>query len=167
MDDLWSRTDQKRANRVKEEALSRLSDDLARLSEAKLVELELSEELVDAILAVQRIKSAPARNRQLRRVRAMVRDADFASIQARVTALRERGSVGAVAVNDAAALREENWLLRLVGEGGPGLDAFLAEFPQADRTHMRQLVQNVLKATHERRLKAETKLRSAVRGFLR
>jgi ribosome-associated protein len=166
MDETWSRTDQKRANRVKEEALARLSDELAALGETKLAELELAEELLDAILGAKRITSAPARNRQMRRVRALLRDEDFAAIRARVTALREGGRASSVASDDAAR-REATWLLRLLGEGGPGLDAFLREFPHADRTHLRQLIQNVNKATHERRVKAEAKLRGAVRGFVR
>jgi len=167
MDDSWSRTDQKRANRVKEDALARLSDELAALGEAKLAELALSDELTDAILGLQRIKSATARNRQLRHVRALLRDEDFATIRARVTALREHGRVGPPAADDEQTRREATWLLRLLGEGQAGLDAFLREYPHADRTHLRQLVQNVNRATHGRRVKAEAKLRSAVRGFVR
>jgi ribosome-associated protein len=167
MDETWSRTDQKRANRVKEEALARLSDDLARLGEAKLASLELPEDLFDAVVSLKRIPSAPARHRQLRRVRALLRDGDFGSILARVTALHEHGALPKTAPDDEVTRREATWILRLVGEGLPALDAFLEEFPHADRTHLRQLVRNVTKSTHERRLKAEAKLRTGVRGFLR
>jgi ribosome-associated protein len=165
MDESWSRTDQKRANRVKEEALARLSEDLIRMSEAKLGDLELPEGLFDAVLGAQRIKSAPARNRQVRRIRALLRDADYGSIRARVTALLERGSLSAV--DDEATRRETDWTLRLIGEGVAGLDAFLLEFPKADRTHLGQLVRAVNRATHVRRVKAEQKLRAALRSFLR
>ncbi|HVR19442.1 MAG TPA: DUF615 domain-containing protein, partial [Polyangiaceae bacterium] len=72
-----------------------------------------------------------------------------------------------VEVDDERTRREANWILKLTGEGGPGLDAFLLEFPHADRTHLRQLVRSVTKASHDRRLKAEARLRSAIRGFLR
>jgi ribosomal 50S subunit-associated protein YjgA (DUF615 family) len=58
-------------------------------------------------------------------------------------------------------------MLRLLGEGSVGLEAFLSEFPQADRTHLRQLVRNVARATHERRVKAEERLRLALQSFLR
>jgi ribosome-associated protein len=167
MDETWSRTDQKRANRVKEEALARLGDELARLGEHRLAELELSAELFDAIVGVQRIKSAPARNRQLRRVRALLRDEDFATIHARVAALNQRGRLPTSEAGGDATRREAAWLLRLLGEGKPGLDGFLLEFPRADRTHLRQLVQNVNKATHDRRAKAEAKLRLAIRSLVR
>ena len=166
MDESWSRTDQKRANRVKEEALARLSDDLVVVSETKLSELELSEELCDAIASVRRIKSATARNRQLRRIRALLRDEDHAAIRARLTALRETGSVNRPLLDDEANRLELTWTLRLVGESTAGLDAFLLEFPRADRTHLRQLVRNVTSATHGRREKAEQKLRRVIRSFL-
>src|SRR5687768_2164295 len=149
MDESWSRTDQKRANRVKEEALARLSEDLIRVSEAKLGELELPEELLDAVLGAQRIKSAPARNRQVRRIRALLRAADHGRVHARVSALLDRGRAVAGAGDDEATSRETDWTLRLVGEGVAGLDAFLLEFPKADRTHLGQLVRAVNKATHE------------------
>jgi ribosomal 50S subunit-associated protein YjgA (DUF615 family) len=168
MDESWSRTDQKRANRVKEEALARLTDDLARVSETKLAELGLSEELFDELTSLRRIKSATARNRQLRRVRALLRDEDHAAIRARLTVLRETGSaIRAESVVDAETSRlETSWTLRLVGEGTAGLDAFLLEYPRADRTHLQKLVRNVTGATHGRRDKAEHKLRAAVRSFL-
>src|SRR5262245_60031710 len=124
MDENWSRTDQKRANRVKEEALAHLSDELSRVSEAKLGELDLPEDLLDALVELARIKSAPARNRQLGRVRALLRDADFAAIGARLSLLRETGSVGKMHIDPEANRLEATWTLRLLGEGDVGLDAF-------------------------------------------
>jgi ribosome-associated protein len=167
MDESWSRTDQKRKNRVKEEALARLGDELARLNESKLAELELPEDLLDALLDLQRIKSAPARNRQLGRVRALLRDADFEAIRALLSAQRETGSVNKTGVDPEANRLEAGWTLRLLGEGDVGLEAFLAEFPRADRTHLRNLVRNVNRATHGRREKAEHRLRSTLRSHLR
>jgi ribosomal 50S subunit-associated protein YjgA (DUF615 family) len=57
-------------------------------------------------------------------------------------------------------------VVRLVGEGDAGIDSFLREFGQADRTHLRQLARSVERSTGERRLKAERKLRDAIRSFL-
>jgi ribosome-associated protein len=167
MDESWSRTDQKRKNRIQEETLERLTDDLVRLGEAKLAELELSEDLLDAVLEAQRIKSAPARNRQLRRIRALLRDEDASALRAALTALRESGTRNASVGDGERNRRTESWMLRLLGEGSVGLEAFLSEFPQADRTHLRQLVRNVARATHERRVKAEERLRLALQSFLR
>jgi ribosome-associated protein len=167
MDESWSRSDQKRKNRVQEESLARLTDELVRVAETRLAELDLPEDCLDAILEAQRIKSPPARNRQLRRIRALLRDADASAIRARLTALRERGSANATLGESETNRRTASWTLRLLGEGPVGLEAFLEEFPQADRTHLRQLVRNVERATHERRVKAEERLAAALRGFLR
>ncbi len=165
MDESWSRTDQKRKNRIQEATLARLTDDLVRLPETKLSELELSEDLADAVLEAQRIKSAPARNRQLRRIRALLRDEDTSAIRASLA--QRDGSASSAAADGETNRRTASWMLRLLGEGSVGLEAFLGEFPQADRTHLRQLVRNVERATHERRAKAEERLRVAVQSFLR
>jgi ribosomal 50S subunit-associated protein YjgA (DUF615 family) len=47
------------------------------------------------------------------------------------------------------------------------VEAFVTEFPRADRTHLRQLVRAVQKAEGDRRLRAERTLTAALRGFLR
>jgi len=73
------------------------------------------------------------------------------------------GAAPADPVSDASL----GWTLRLVGEGQAGVDAFVAEFPRADRTHLRQLVRAVHKAEGDRRLRAEKQLTAALRGFLR
>ena len=166
-EDLTSRSDLKRANRVVEETLKRLSADLARLNEKKLGLLDLPEELFEAVRLAQALESDRARRRQLGLVRSALRDSDWASIQKRVLALLEHGTLpsqsgAASARND----REEAWAVRLLGEGDAGLDAFLREVPQADRTHLRQLVRSVERSSGDRRLKAERKLRDAVRSLL-
>jgi len=71
------------------------------------------------------------------------------------------------APSDPASDLGLSWTLRLVGEGSAGLEAFIAEFPRADRTHLRQLVRAVQKGVGDRRLRAERTLTAALRGFLR
>jgi hypothetical protein len=91
------------------------------------------------------------------------------NLRTRLDALLETGAVpglGAVPADPVSDLCLA-WTLRLVGEGAPGLEAFLAEFPRADRTHLRQLLRAVHKAEGERRLRAERTLTAALRGFLR
>lgn len=164
-----SRSDGRRAERVKEEAMARLAGDLCKLSAKKLAQLDLSEELVDAVGDARAISSAPAKNRQLRQIRTLLRDQDWVQLRTRLDTLLEtgvvpgRGSAPADPVADASL----SWTLRLVGEGSAGVEAFVSEFPRADRTHLRQLVRAVHKAEGERRLRAERQLTAALRGFLR
>lgn len=164
-----SRSDAKRAERVKEEAMSRLAADLCRLTPKKLEQLGLDEELVDAVGDARAITSAPARNRQLRLIRVLLRDKDWMGLRTRLDVLLETGVVpgSSAAPADPVSDRCLSWTLRLVGEGQAGVEAFLSEFPRADRTHLRQLVRAVQKAEGDRRLKAERQLTQALRGFLR
>jgi ribosome-associated protein len=164
-----SRSDGRRAERVKEDAMARLASDLCGLSAKKLEQLGLSEELTDAVGDGRAIKSGTAKNRQLRLIRMLLRDLDWVELRNRLDALLETGVVpgtGAVPA-DPVSDRSLTWTLRLVGEGQLGIDAFVSEFPRADRTHLRQLVRAVHKAEGERRLKAERQLTQALRGFLR
>jgi len=164
---LVSRSDLKRANRVLEETLERLSLDLCRLSDKRLVALELPEVLHDAVARAQAIASPRAKNRQIRLVRAALRESDWSTIQARLVTLLEHGTLPARAVDAGEEKLEAGWVARLLGDGFSNLDAFVREFPQADRTHLGQLIRAVGRSSGERRLRAERKLRDAVRGFLR
>ena len=164
-----SRGDARRAERVKEDALARLAGDLCKVSAKKLGQLELHEELVDAVTDARAITSAPAKNRQLRRIRILLRDQDWVKLRTQLDTLLETGVVPGLGTAPADPVSDETlaWTLRLVGEGSAGLEAFLAEFPRADRTHLRQLVRAVHKGVGDRRLRAERTLTAALRGFLR
>jgi len=152
---------------VVEETLERLSEDLYKLSEKKLGELELPEDVHDGVLLARAIESPRAKRRQLRLVRSALRDTNWSSIQERARALIEHGSLPNRKSGSAEESSPETvWVARLVGEGVSGLDAFLGAYARADRTHLRQLVRSVERASGERRLKAERKLRDAVRSFL-
>ena len=164
-----SRSDARRAERVKEDALARLAADLCKLSAKKLGQLELHEELVDAVTDAQKITSASALNRQHRRIRILLRDLDWVALRTKLDTLLETGVVPGLgaAPPDPVSDASLTWTLRLVGEGHAGVEAFVTEFPRADRTHLRQLVRAVNKAEGDRRLRAERTLTAALRGCLR
>jgi ribosomal 50S subunit-associated protein YjgA (DUF615 family) len=168
-EDLTSRGDLRRANRVVEETLARLTEELAGLSRRQLALLELPESVLDAVTGAQAIKSPPARQRQLRLVRIALRGVDWEVISERVRHLLEHGTLPPVATGAEAELAgvEARWVARLLGEGFVGLDAFIGEFPRADRARLKDLIHRVDRSTHERRVKAERKLADAIRGFLR
>ncbi len=168
-EDLTSRSDLKRANRVVEETLARLGSDLVKLSKKQLASLELPEELTDTIAGVHAITSPPARQRQLRLVRIALRSADWAPIRERVSHLLEFGTLPPTEAGpgDAEPGLEAKWLARLLGEGFAGLDAFISEHPRADRSRLEDLIHRVDRSSHERRERAERKLADAIRGSLR
>lgn len=169
-EDTRSRSDIKRVNRVLEETLARLSAELVALSPKKLPLLGLPDTLVDTVLGVHGMKSAPARQRQLRLVRSELRGTDWAGLQHRLAALVLHGTAPVASTDPATLARESaeaQWVARLLGEGMSGLEAFLREFPRADRTHLRQLVRAVDRASHERRAKALQRLERTIQEFLR
>ena len=164
-----SRSDGRRAERVKEDAMERLAADLCKLSAKKLGQLELPEEVVDAVAEGRAIGPSGAKNRQLRKVRNLLRELDWVQLRTRLDTLLETGVVpglGAAPADPTSDL-SLSWTFRLVGEGSGGIEAFVAEFPRADRTHLRQLVRAVQKAEGDRRLRAERQLTASLRGFLR
>jgi ribosome-associated protein len=164
-----SRSDGRRADRVKEDAMARLAADLCGLSAKKVAQLELPEELLDAVASGRTITSAPAKMRQLRQIRNLLRDQDWVKLRTQLDTLLETGVVPGLGATPADPVSDSclAWTLRLIGEGQPGVEAFVSEFPRADRTHLRQLVRAVQKAEGERRLRAERTLTAALRGFLR
>jgi ribosome-associated protein len=168
-EDLTSRSDLRRANRVVEETLARLTQTLAGLGRRQLAALELPEAVFDAVTGAQAITSPPARQRQLRLVRIALRSTDWDVIAERVRHLVEHGTLPAAATGAEEALAglEAKWVARLLGEGFMGLDAFLEEFPRADRARLKDLIHLVDRSSHDRRVKAERKLGDAIRSFLR
>jgi ribosomal 50S subunit-associated protein YjgA (DUF615 family) len=167
-EDLTSRSDVKRANRVVEETLARLSVALFEMSPRRLATLELPEEVYTTVMDARAMKNARARQRQLGLVRVALRGADWAAIQERLRYVAEgrepppalEGGEGPVA--GAGAL----WVARLLGEGFAGLDAFLVEHPRTDRARLVDLVRRVDRNSGDQRAKAERKLADVVQNIL-
>jgi len=168
-EDLSSRSDVRRANRELEDALARLAKQLVELRPASLEKLELPEALLDVVRDTQLMRDPRARNRQMRLVRTGLRTTDWSLIAARTEALVKHGAIptSLAQENPAQAARAPEWVTRLVGGGNAAIEALVAEFPSADRTHLKNLVREVNKANAERRAKAEARLMQAVRLLMR
>jgi ribosome-associated protein len=160
-----SRADKKRSRRVQEDELERLAKDLVALGEHRLEQLELPEAVFDAVRDARRMSSAPAQNRQIRLVRAALREGEWATVRARLAELLAHGTLGmpGASVGPEAA----KWVTRLLGEGSMALDSLIDLHPNADRARLRLLVRNVERSSAERRRKAEQKLLEAVNELLR
>jgi ribosome-associated protein len=162
-DDSPSRADERRAARVREEVLERLAGELVDLKEAATEKLGLPEDVADAVRDARLIKSKPARQRQVRLIRNLLRDADWAKVRVKLDTLRLHG----VVPEDERVGEEGAWVVRLVGEGDAALAELLHINPRADRGHLRALVKTVQRATANRKEKAELALADAVRRVLR
>lgn len=167
-EDLTSRSDVKRANRVVEETLARLSVALFEMAPRKLATLELPDAVYETVMDARAMKNPRARQRQLGLVRVALRGADWAAIQERVRYVAEgrepppAAEPGQGPAAGAGAL----WVARLLGEGFAGVDAFLADYPRTDRARLVDLVHRVDRSTGLQRAKAERKLADVVQGIL-
>ncbi len=128
--------------RQREDALEirSLAEQLVALTPARLAKLPIPEGLLPHIHETRRITSHIAHKRQLQYLAKQMRREEEETLQAIRDALDEGGDA---ARREAAALhRTEQWRERLLAEGDAALGELLAEYPAADRQHLRQLVRN-------------------------
>jgi ribosome-associated protein len=166
---LLSRTDARRAEREIEDTLARLSKQLVELNPRFLERLALPDAVVEAVADARAIPSFSARNRQLRVVRAALRDTDWSLIRARLSALAKHGTIPASLDSGSTSVRARapQWVARLIGEGEPAIEDLLSLAPTADRIHLRNLIRRVHQASGPRRERAEAVLSRAIESLLR
>src|SRR5262245_34614012 len=125
------------------EGLQELGEELIGLPDEVLEELQLPDNLRDAVLAARRFPSHGAQLRQRQYIGKLMRKVDAEAIRAAVESRRRQ--------QDAAARqfkRIEQWRERLLREPEPGLEALLSEHRIADVARLRVLIAN---ATEEAR----------------
>lgn len=124
-----------------------LARQLSLLTPQQLSKLPVPDRLVPHIDETRRITSHVAHKRQLQYLAKQMRREDDETLEALRDALDANGQAGRV---EAALLhRAEAWRERLIADGDTALAEFLAEYPHADRQHLRQLARNA----HEEKLK--------------
>ncbi|MGV8921866.1 MAG: ribosome biogenesis factor YjgA [Thermomonas sp.] len=120
-----------------------LGEALVELSQAQLARLPIPEELLPHIRDTQRIPSHGARKRQLAFLAKHMRRQD----QDVLDAIRDGMSKDGDAARRETALLHRVEVLRdeLLGDDGDAaMTSLLAEYPHADRQHLRQLTRNTL-----------------------
>jgi len=117
-----------------------LARQLSALTPQQLGRLPVPGHLVPHIDETRRITSHVAHKRQLQYLAKQMRREDDETLEAIRDALDANGQAGRV---EAALLhRAEAWRERLIADGDAALAEFLAEYPHADRQHLRQLARN-------------------------
>jgi len=126
-------------SQLRREALDvlKLAHALVELSEAQLVRMPLDAELRAEVLRARAVTQQIARKRQTQYVAKQMRKLDDGELDAiRATLEHDRDR----ARRDTAVLhRAESWRERLIAEGDDALNAFMSEFPAAERQQLRQL----------------------------
>lgn len=119
--------------------LQALGEALVALPIGKLRQVDLPENLLDAILAAQRITAHGGRRRQLQYVGKLMRQVDAAPIQEKLDQWN-----GNHAAETARMHRLENWRQRLIDDDAALAD-FLALHADTDVQHIRNLIRNARK----------------------
>lgn len=150
--------DQKSKSQVKREMLElqSLGEELLRLPLDQISRIEMSEDLLEAVLFAAKLKKGEALRRQLQYIGSLMREEDPEPIRLALEEVKRGRRV------DARRFRTlEGWRDALV-EGNEGLmEDILTRFPGADRQQLRRLILNARK---ERKLeKPPTSSRSLFR----
>jgi ribosome-associated protein len=122
--------------------LQELGETLIELPDAELEALPLPEKLRDAVLLARRITKHGGLYRQRQYIGKLMRQIDAEPIRTALTAYREAKRRQALQFR-----RVELWRSRLVQEGDPAVNAFMEEFPAAERSIIARLA---AQARHER-----------------
>ena len=142
------------------QALQDLGEQLTSLSAAKLHSLPLSDAVLEAIEAYNRLpNSHGARKRQLQYIGKVMRDCDYDELLKAYEKLQKPQTVA------KTISKTDQWLERIVSEGDPAINALVASQPAADRQKLRQLQRNIRKLSPEKKTLQQEKLKTYLSSF--
>lgn len=118
-------------------ALQDLGEELMALSREQLARLDLPEDLLGAVRVGQSITAHGGLQRQRKFIGKLLRSLDAEPIRAGLVALRGE-TAGQVRLQHAC----ERWRDRMLLEGDPVINDFVAEHPEAERQKLRQSVRD-------------------------
>lgn len=125
-------------------ALQDMGAELVELPANQLDKLPLPERLRDAINLCQQISAHEGKRRQLQFIGKLLRDVDPEPL---LQALEQRRQQAKVSAQKHHTL--ERWRDRMLAEGDDALNAFMQEYPQADRQQLRQLIRTAQKEAEQ------------------
>lgn len=121
-------------------ALQDMGKELLALPAERLQKIPMSSALREAIQAAQRMRKHEAQRRQLQYIGKLMRLEDSAPIRAALDALAGVSIAANQHLHQLERLREE-----LLTDEAAALSQIIAQYPQADLQHLRQLRRNALK----------------------
>jgi len=125
--------------------LKQLGTELLTFSEDALRQLLLPETLLEALRTAQRIKAHGALKRQMQYIGKLLRDVDASPIRAAIESRDRQHATHTREFHRLEALRDH----LLTGENAALAEA-MAQFPLADRQHLRKLVRQARKEKEQR-----------------
>lgn len=123
------------------EAMHQLGTKLVKMGKNSLKQLPLDQELLDAIKLAQRVENKrEGFRRQLQFIGKLLRGRDVEPILAKIDEIENHS------LHQAAHFHGlERWRERILGEGDDAIQAFLDQYPTADRQQLRQYVRQAQK----------------------
>jgi len=121
------------------QALMELGKQLAALDALALGNMDMPQPLMQALLDVQDMKHG-AEKRQFKLICKMLRNIDTESLLDTLESIASQKNE-----LDKNFHRSERWRDRLIEEGQTAMTEFMAKYPQADASQIRQLVRNANK----------------------
>lgn len=118
------------------EALQALGEELVKLPVAQFKRIEIPDELRAAVADCRKITQNGALRRQKQYIGKLMRSIDPAPIQAQLDAFN-----GVSAAENLKLHQAEKWRDKLIADN-ESLTLFLNAHPNADATHLRQLIRN-------------------------
>ncbi len=141
--------------------LQELGEELVALPKERLRQIELPENLRDAIIEAQRITAHGGRKRQLQYIGKLMRGVDAEPILQKMKQWQ-----GQHAAETARMHQLENWRNRLITDAG-ALSEFIQLHQQADVQQLRTLIRNAQKeAANNKPPKSSRELFKAVRDII-
>lgn len=121
-------------------ALQDLGRTLVELPEARLNALPLDDNLRDAVLLARRIHARSGKKRQLQYIGKLLRKGEPQPIIDAIEAFKQEDKRTTRAFHQL-----EDWRERFIQEGDDAVGDWLAQYPDTDRQHLRQLIRQAQK----------------------
>ena len=121
-------------------ALQRIGEELVNLPNSQLEQVPLEETLREAIALARRLKHREGRRRQMQYIGKLMRTADMETINQKLDFFRNEGETYKRHFH-----RVEKWRDKLLKTGDDGLNELIAEMPELNRQHLRQLIRQAQK----------------------
>lgn len=144
-DDFDALPPSKSARKREMHALQALGQSLVALSDKQLASIDLADaQLRQAIEECRRIRSNSARKRHLQYIGKLMRNVDAAAIEAALETLHHPHREATDDFHALESLRDA-----MLAAGQAGVDLAIAQYPDADRQHLRQLLRQHLRETQQ------------------
>ncbi|WP_282040425.1 ribosome biogenesis factor YjgA [Halomonas alimentaria] len=119
------------------QALQTLGEQIIAMTPGERACFPLSDDMLAAVEETTRIRSHEGRRRHMQYIGKLMRREDLKAIRAVHDEIEQESMR-----RDHAFHRLEKWRDRLVDEGDAAVEAFVADYPDADRQALRQLIRN-------------------------